>query len=197
MPEECLRLSGQRPAALASLILVAHVTREQLDRLLEQTLLSDDHGALARRLDELAQGYESGEVSRAYILALSAEEWRQAGHPDAALDRYQQAADGDGGDVNVDPRAGIADTLFELDRPDEARDVIEALRAAPCSPATVLNVAETLAAYGDLTGAHEWATEGVTACPPGNSLRESLLRTRYRIRIDLGLPEDDLDALAS
>ena len=96
------------------------MTREQLDRLLEQTLLLDDHDALARRLDSLALTYDSGEVSRAAILALAAEEWRQAGQPATALDRYQQALD-DGGEVAVDPRAGIVDTLFELERPDEAR----------------------------------------------------------------------------
>ncbi|WP_246268176.1 tetratricopeptide repeat protein [Acrocarpospora macrocephala] len=172
---------------------MAHVTREQLDRLLEQALLLDDHGALARQLDVLAQSYETGEVSRAAILVLAAEEWRQSGQPAAALDRFQQAAD-DGGEAPVDPRAGIADTLFELERPDEAVDMIATIRTAGWTPATALTIAETLAAYGDLNGAHEWATDGVDACPPG-LLREALLRTRYRIRIDLGLPEDDLDAL--
>ncbi len=169
------------------------MTREQLDRLLEQALLLDDHGALARQLDNLAQSYESGEVSRAAILILAAEEWRQSGQPAAALDRFKQAAE-DGGEVPVDPRAGIADTLFELDRPDEARDMVSTILASGWSPATALTVAETLAAYGDLNGAHEWATRGVDSCPPG-LLREALLRTRYRIRVDLGLPEDDLDAL--
>jgi hypothetical protein len=179
---------------LGSLTCVAHVTREQLDRLLEQTLLLDDHGALARQLDALAEVYQSGEVSRAAILVLAAEEWRQASQPATALDRFQQAAD-DGGEVPVDPRSGIADTLFELERPDEARDVIAAVRADSWTPGTALTIAETLAAYGDMAGAHEWATEGVRACPPGSTMRDALLRIRYRIRVDLGLPEDDLDAL--
>ncbi|MBP2707280.1 hypothetical protein JOL79_26200 [Microbispora sp. RL4-1S] len=173
---------------------MSHVTNEQLDRLLEQALLHDDHGALARRLDALAQAYESGEMSRSAIFVLAAEEWRQAGQPATALDRFQSAID-DGGEVPVDPRSGIADTLFELDRPDEAREVIAAIRADRWNPATALTVAETLAAYGDLDGAHEWATEGVRACPPGSAVRDSLLRIRYRIRLDLGLPEDDLDGL--
>ncbi|GAA0362582.1 hypothetical protein GCM10009530_10240 [Microbispora corallina] len=173
---------------------MSHVTNEQLDRLLEQALLLDDHGALARRLDALAGGYESGEMSRAAILVLAAEEWRQAGQPATALDRFQSAVE-DGGEVPVDPRAGIADTLFELDRPEEARDVVAAIEADGWNPATALTVAETLAAYGDPDGALEWATRGVRACPPGSPIRDSLLRTRYRIRVDLGLPEDDLDAL--
>ncbi len=171
------------------------MTREQLDRLLEQALLLDDHDALARRLDALARTYETGEVTRAAILALAAEEWRQAGQPATALDRFQQSLD-DGGEVAVDPRAGIADTLFELDRPDEARQVINAIRAsAPVDPLTSLSVAETLAAYGDLAGALQWATEGLRAGSPGDDTHDALLRTRYRIRVDLGLPEDDLDAL--
>lgn len=133
-------------------------------------------------------------MSRAAILVLAAEEWRQAGQPATALARFQSALD-DGGEVAADPRAGIADTLFELDRPDEARDVIAAIRAGHWNPATALTVAETLAAYGDPQAAHDWATEGVRACPQGSPIRDSLLRTRYRIRVDLGLPEDDLDAL--
>lgn len=189
------RVALRNQARVGSLGSVAHVTNEQVDRLLEQALLLDDHGALARRLDALAQGYESGEMSRAAILMLAAEEWRQAGQPAAALDRYQGAIE-DGGEVPVDPRAGIADTLFELDRPDEARALIAAIRTGDWNPATALTIAETLVAYGDAEAAHDWATEGTRACgPTGSGIRDSLLRTRYRIRVDLGLPEDDLDAL--
>ncbi|GII81254.1 hypothetical protein Sru01_62360 [Sphaerisporangium rufum] len=175
---------------------MAHVTREQLDRLLEQVLLNDDHGALAARLDELAHGYASGDVSRAAIFVLAAEEWRQAGQPARALESFQRALD-DGGEVTVDPRAGIADTLFELDRPAEARRLVESIKADGRADAgTALHVAETLLAYGDLAGAHEWATEGLALAGAGSgSTRDALLRTRYRIRVDLGLPEDDLDAL--
>ncbi|MET8142036.1 tetratricopeptide repeat protein [Sphaerisporangium sp. NPDC005288] len=174
---------------------MAHVTREQLDRLLEQALLDDDHGALAGRLDDLARGYASGEVSRAAILVLAAEEWRQAGQPARALECFQRALD-DGGEVGVDPRAGIADTLFELDRPDEARELVDSIKAGgQVDPSTALNVAETLLAYGDPRAAHEWATDGILAGEGPAGIRDALLRTRYRIRVDLGLPEDDLDAL--
>lgn len=190
MPAVVLR----RRIRLGSLGCVAHVTREQLDRLLDQALLLDDHDALACRLDALARGYESGEMSRAAILVLAAEEWRQAGRPATALDRFRDALE-DGGEVPVDPRAGIADTLFELGRADEARKVIAEVGASGWNPATALTIAETLAAYGDLDGALEWATDGVLACPAGITIRDALLRTRYRIRVDLGLPEDDLDAL--
>jgi hypothetical protein len=195
LPKQCLPLSRQSRASLGNLVLVAHVTREQLDRLLERALLNDDHGTLADRLDDLARGYASGEVSRAAILVLAAEEWRQAGQPARALECYQRALE-DGGVVSVDPRAGIADTLFELDRPAEGRELIDSIKSdPPVPPATALHVAETLLAYGDLSGAHEWATDGILATDGPCATRDALLRTRYRIRVDLGLPEDDLDAL--
>ncbi|GAA3443573.1 tetratricopeptide repeat protein [Planomonospora venezuelensis] len=174
---------------------MAHVTREHLDRLLERALLADDHESLARRLEALVEAYVSGDVPRAAILVLAAEAWRQAGQPARALDCFQRAVD-DGGETGADPRAGIADTLFELDRPDEAREVIGALRGGgEVSPATALTVAETLAAYGHLREAHVWATEGARAAARDSGERAALLRTRYLIRVDLGLPEDELDAL--
>ncbi|MEV7009600.1 hypothetical protein [Streptosporangium sp. NPDC051022] len=173
---------------------MAHVTREQLDRLLEQALLADDHGDLARRLEALAEAYVSGDISRAAILVLAAEEWRQAGQPAYALDCFQRAID-DGGEVGVDPRAGIADTLFELEQPEEARRVIEAIAAGDVTPATALLLTETLVAYGDLRQAHLWATEGAHRAAKDSGEHTALLRARYRIRVDLGLPEDELDAL--
>ncbi|RBQ21683.1 hypothetical protein DP939_02990 [Spongiactinospora rosea] len=176
---------------------MAHVTREHLDRLLEQGLLADDHVPTAKRLDSLAASYVSGDVSRAAILVLAAEEWRQAGQPARALECFQRAME-DGGEVSVDPRAGIADTLFELDRPAEGKEMIEAIRAeGGVTPATCLNITETLIAYDELRAAHDWATEGALASPEGTGERSALLRARYRIRVDLGLPEDELDALVT
>ncbi|SDG43055.1 hypothetical protein SAMN05421505_104120 [Sinosporangium album] len=157
--------------------------------------MADDHASLAGKLDDLAHSYESGEVSRAAILVLAAEEWRQAGQAARALTSFQSAID-DGGEVIVDPRAGIADTLFELDRPDEARELIDVIHSeGRVNPATALTVAETLVAYGDLRAAHEWATQGVLGGQEGSGDHSALLRARYRIRVDLGLPEDELDAL--
>ncbi|MCA2227127.1 tetratricopeptide repeat protein [Nonomuraea sp. NPDC052129] len=176
---------------------MAHVTREHLDRLLEQALLADDHGSLAKRLYDVALGYSTGDVSRASILVLAAEEWRAAGQPARAMECFQRAME-DGGESSIDPRAGIADTLFELDRPDEAREVIETIRAeGRATTATAHTIAETLVAYGDLRAGHEWATQAVLACDEDDPEHVALLRTRYRIRVDLGLPEDDLDALVS
>ncbi len=190
-------LTGQNRTALGSLQIVAHVTREHLDRLLEQALLADDHSSLARRLYDVALAYSTGDVSRASILVQAAEEWRAAGQPARALECFQRALE-DGGESSIDPRAGIADTLFELDRDDEARQVIETIRAeGEVSAATAHNIAETLVAYGDLRAGHEWVTQAVLSCDKDDPEHLAMLRTRYRIRVDLGLPEDELDALIS
>ncbi len=190
-------LTGQNRTALGSLQVVAHVTREHLDRLLEQALLADDHSSLARRLYDVALGYSTGDVSRASILVQAAEEWRAAGQPARALECFQRALE-DGGESGIDPRAGIADTLFELDRHDEARQVIETIRAeGEVSAMTAHSIAETLVAYGDLPAGHEWVTQAVLSCDKDDPEHLAMLRTRYRIRVDLGLPEDELDALIS
>jgi hypothetical protein len=67
-------------------------------------------------------------------------------------------------------------------------------------------VAELLVERSDLASALEWATAGVKLClaqgspvqPPvagDKSELPLLLSLRYRIRNDLGLPEDDYDQL--
>jgi hypothetical protein len=58
-------------------------------------------------------------------------------------------------------------------------------------------VAELLIEQGDLNGALDWATAGVDACLRGADRDELqlLLRLRYRIRVDLALPEDAYDKL--
>ncbi|SEL52410.1 Tetratricopeptide repeat-containing protein [Nonomuraea pusilla] len=159
--------------------------------------MADDHASLAARLYDVALDYSSGDVSRASILVLAAEEWRAAGQPARALECFQRAVE-DGGEAGIDPRAGIADTLFELDRADEAREVIETIRAeGGVSTATAHSIAETLVAYGDLRGGLDWATQAVLSSGDDDPEHLAVLRTRYRIRVDLGLPEDDLDALVS
>ena len=58
-------------------------------------------------------------------------------------------------------------------------------------------VAELLTEQGDLEGALDWATAGVDACLRGDDRDELqlLLRLRYRVRVDLGMPEDDYDKM--
>ena len=71
------------------------------------------------------------------------------------------------------------------------------ISGARSQPRTCDLVAELLTEQGDLEGALGWATAGVDACLRGDDRDELqlLLRLRYRIRVDLGLPEDDYDKL--
>jgi tetratricopeptide (TPR) repeat protein len=194
---------------------VTHVTEDDLDDMEFDTLRTGDHVAAAQRLSELA-GSVSGGVSRAKVLLRAGEQWQHAGDHEKAAELYRAAIE-DGGEVYGDPRAYLADALFELGRTDEARALIEQIRAdAPRDPEVHRCVSELLYAHGDLSGAHEWATAGADvvlsirdrgedtaqaapereadALSAEDSL-EALLRLRYRARVDLGQPEDEYDAM--
>lgn len=172
-----------------------------LDALEFDAARSGDHVAAAERMTRLAEGISpEGEPSRAEVLARAGEQWQLAGDPGRAVTLFRQAID-DGGRTGVDPRASLADALFEVGEAAEARDVLAALRAEPrLAPATCLTVAETLMAQGDLRATQDWATVGVRAARgdrgPGEvELLGQLLRLRFRCRSDLGLPEDDYDRM--
>jgi tetratricopeptide (TPR) repeat protein len=174
---------------------VTHVTEDDLDNLEFDTLRTGDHAATAERMVELAETV-SGGVSRASLLLRAGEQWQHAGDHAKAAETYQHALD-DGGDVYGDPRIYLAGALFELDRSDEARRLLQQVRAdEPGDPEVYRAVADLLYEQGDLVGAHDWATEGAdlarTADPEG---LEGLLRIRYRCRLDLKRPEDEYDAM--
>ena len=89
--------------------------------------------------------------------------------------------------------------MFALDRPAEADALLRELTdsGGRSLPRTCDLVAELLTEQGDLRGALDWATAGVQACLGGDDRDELplLLRLRYRLRVDLGLPEDDYDKM--
>ncbi|WP_433331468.1 tetratricopeptide repeat protein [Spirillospora sp. CA-294931] len=187
---------------------MTHVTEDDLDDLEFDTLRTGDHITAARRLVELADTV-SGGVSRANVLLRAGEQWQHADDHARAAELYRAAIE-DGGETYGDPRAYLADALFELDRPDEARKLVEQIRAdQPRDPEVYRAVAEVLYAQGDAAGAHEWATNGADVIlalrdrpdtsPEDSALAEdsleALLRLRYRARIDLARPEDSYDAL--
>ncbi|QFG27226.1 tetratricopeptide repeat protein [Actinomadura sp. WMMB 499] len=135
------------------------MTEDDLDDLEFDTLRTGDHIAAARRLAELAESV-SGGVSRANVLLRAGEQWQHAGDHGKAADFYHRALE-DGGETYGDPRAYLADALFELGRPDEARALVDQIRAdRPRDPEVYRAVAEVLYAQGDATGAHDWATSG-------------------------------------
>ncbi|WP_262402448.1 tetratricopeptide repeat protein [Actinomadura sp. CNU-125] len=91
-----------------------------------------------------------------------------------AADFYSRALE-DGGETYGDARAYLADALFELGRADEARTLVDQIRAdRPRDPEVYRAVAEVLYAQGDATGAHDWATSGADVVL---ALRDSAIGT--------------------
>ncbi len=149
-------------------------------------------------------GTETAGMARAEAFLRVGDEWLLADEPAEAADWFRRAI-ADGGPVSVDPRVGLARALFQLGRQLDAHDLIGSLKDdGPTDPRTCDLAAELLVDSGDLAGALDWATTGVELClaagQDGDHADENpelrlLLRLRYRIRNDLGLPEDRYDAL--
>lgn len=183
---------------------MTHLTDDDLDDLEFDTLRTGDHSGAARRLSEMAEMASGSDgVSRAKILLRAGEQWQYAGEHEKAAEVYRRAIE-DGGESYGDPRAYLADALFELGQDDEAKSLIKQIyQDRPRDPEVYRCVAELLYAYGDIEQAHDWATtgaevvmgiEGEDAAVASDSL-EALLRLRYRTRVDLGRAEDRYDAM--
>jgi hypothetical protein len=180
------------------------LSREQFDSIEFDAAASGDHAAAARQMTELAAtGTETAGMPRAEAFLRAGEQWLLADDPAEAVTGFRLAM-ADGGPVFTDPRVPLARALFELGQQSEAQALINKLKAeGPVDPRTCDLVAELLVERSDLSGALDWATAGVqlclgdSACAGGGKDSELrlLLRLRYRIRNDLGLPEDDYDAL--
>jgi hypothetical protein len=184
---------------------VAVLTRERFDSIEFDAAASGDHAAAAREMTELAAtGTETAGMPRAEAFVRAGEQWLMADAPAEAISDFRRAL-ADGGPVDVDPRVHLSRALFQLGKLTEAQDILTRLKAEGSpDPRTCDLVAELLVERSDLPGALEWATAGVELClaagPAGQSGGEDselrlLLRLRYRIRNDLGLPDDNYDAL--
>ena len=139
-----------------------------------------------------------GDMSRAEAHLRAGEQWLLADEPATAADEFR-AAIADTGPTLDDPRVPLARAMFALGRPAEVDALLRELTESGgrSLPRTCDLVAELLTEQGDLNGALDWATAGVDACLRGDDRDELqlLLRLRYRIRVDLGLPEDDYDKM--
>jgi hypothetical protein len=137
-------------------------------------------------------------MSRAEAHMRAGEQWLLADEPATAVEEFQ-AAIADAGPTFDDPLVSLARAMFALDRPEEAAVLLRELTdtGGRSQPRKCDLVAELLAEQGDLNGALDWATAGVDACLRGDDRDELqlLLRLRYRLRVDLGLPEDDYDKM--
>jgi len=198
------------------------LSREESDAIEFGAAFSGDHEAAAQRMSRLAvTGTQTESMPRAEAFLRAGEQWLLADDPAAAASGFRLAL-ADGGPVFVDPRVPLARALFLLGKQSEALDLISTLKAEGRQDPRMCDlVAELLVERGDLAGALEWATAGVELCladradaaPPGPRLVNAerpgragaapdgadelslLLKLRYRIRVDLGLPEDDFDRL--
>jgi hypothetical protein len=184
---------------------VPSLDRELFDSLEFDAAASGEHAAAAREMTRLATiGTETAAMPRAEAYLRVGDQWLLADEPAEAADWFRRAV-ADGGTVSVDPRVGLARALFQLGRQRDAQDLISGLKSeGQADPRTCDLAAELLVDSGDLAGALEWATTGVDLCLAASREDEHaeenpelrlLLRLRYRIRNDLGLPEDGYDAL--
>jgi hypothetical protein len=193
------------------------LSREEFDAIEFDAAASGDHQTAARRMSKLAViGTQSETMPRSEAFLRAGEQWLMADDPAAAASGFRLAM-ADGGPVFVDPRVPLARALFLMDKPAEAQSLLDKLKAeGRHDPRMCDLVAELLVERSDLPGALDWATAGVELClgrrrgsegapqpgpAPTNGRDDAeaelrlLLSLRYRIRNDLGLPEDSYDAL--
>lgn len=157
-----------------------------------------NHKRAAVRMSRLAAQATPSGMSRSEAHMRAGEQWLLADDPEAAVEEFRQAI-ADAGPTSDDPRVPLARAMFALGRPADADALLRELResGARTQPRTCDLVAELLREQGDLRGALDWATVGVDDCLRGDDRDELqlLLRLRYLIRVDLGMPEDDYDKM--
>jgi hypothetical protein len=183
---------------------VVVLSGELFDAIEVNAVRTGNHQRAAVRMSRLAtqatlpaQSAADG-MSRAEAHMRAGEQWLLADDPEVAATEFQ-AAIADAGPTFDDPRVSLARAWFALDRRPEADALLKKIteEGGRPLPRTCDLVAEILTEQGDLNGALDWATAGVDACLRGDDQDELqlLLRLRYRIRVDLGLPEDDYDKM--
>ena len=177
---------------------VVVLSGELFDAIEVNAARTGNHQRAAVRMSRLAVQATAGEMSRAEAHLRAGEQWLLADEPATAVDEFR-AAIADAGPTLDDPRVPLARAMFALDRPAEADSLLRELTdsGGRSLPRTCDLVAELLIEQGDLRGALDWATAGVRVCLGGDDRYELplLLRLRYRLRVDLGLPEDEYDKM--
>ncbi len=177
---------------------VIALSGELFDAIEVNAARTGNHKRAAVRMSRLAEEAAPNGMSRAEAHMRAGEQWLLADEPAEAAEEFR-AALAHGGQTFADPRIQLARALFALGAHDEADALIDELTQGGNrdDPRTCDMVAEVLTEQGDLRGALEWATAGVEACLKAGDRDELplLLRLRYRLRIDLGLGEDDYDRM--
>ena len=185
-------------AAVGRVDNVVVLSAELFDAIEVNAARTGNHKRAAVRMSRLAVQATAGGMSRAEAHMRAGEQWLLADDPTDAVEQFQKAI-ADGGPTFDNPRVSLARAMFALGRNEDADTLLREVREsdARTKPRTSDLVAELLTEQGDLEGALDWATAGVDACLAGEDRDELqlLLRLRYRLRVDLGLPEDDYDKL--
>jgi len=185
-------------ASVGRVLNVVVLSGELFDALEVNAARTGNHKRAAVRMSRLATQASPGEMSRAEAHMRAGEQWMLADDPEEAVKEFRQAI-ADAGPTFDDPRVPLARAMFALGRTADAEALLRELRESDgrSLPRTCDEVAELLTEQGDLAGALDWATAGVDACMRGDDRDELqlLLRLRYRLRVDLGMPEDDYDKM--
>jgi len=185
-------------AAVGRVDNVVVLSAELFDAIEVNAARTGNHKRAAVRMSRLAVQATAGGMSRAEAHMRAGEQWLLADEPTDAVEQFQKAI-ADGGPTFDNPRVSLARAMFALGRNEDADTLLREVREsdARTKPRTSDLVAELLTEQGDLEGALDWATAGVDACLAGEDRDELqlLLRLRYRLRVDLGMPEDDYDKL--
>ena len=185
-------------AAVGRVDNVVVLSGELFDAIEVNAARTGNHKRAAVRMSRLAVQATAGGMSRAEAHMRAGEQWMLADEPKDAVGQFKKAI-ADGGTTFDNPRVSLARAMFALGRNGDADALLREVResGARTKPRTCDLVAELLTEQGDLEGALDWATAGVDACLAGEDRDELqlLLRLRYRLRVDLGLPEDDYDKM--
>jgi hypothetical protein len=177
---------------------VVALSGELFDAIEVNAARTGNHKRAAVRMSRLAVEATPSTMSRAEAHMRAGEQWLLADEPEGAMEEFRTAI-ADAGPTFDDPRVPLARTMFALGHSADADALLRELKESEgrSLARTCDLVAELLTEQGDLEGALDWATAGVDACLSSEDQAELqlLLRLRYRLRVDLGLPEDDYDKM--
>jgi len=180
---------------------VVALSGELFDAIEVNAARTGNHKRAAVRMSRLAAQATTtpSGISRAEAHMRAGEQWLLADDPAEAVEQFEKAI-ADRGATSDDPRVPLARAKFALGHTDEADALLREVRdsGARTLPRTCDLVAELLIEQGDLPAALDWTTAGVDAILNSGEDRDELqllLRLRYRLRVDLGMPEDDYDKM--
>jgi tetratricopeptide (TPR) repeat protein len=180
------------------------ITQTDVDAARERAYAGDGVG-VSEALRDWAEDTEhfalADDVSRAAVLMEAGEGFAYAGDYAESL-RLFEAAQRDGGETYVDPRALMVQSLYEGGDPAAALELADALRVErPEQANTYLVLGGYFELAGELGRAQRWYSMGLRAMDSGNvagteQQYESMLVRRRGVRRELELAPDALDEAA-